>query len=94
MMINIRVWLIREEDFRCRYRVRGEHGYGGVGRVLGTTKDIAYLVLNQELHTLNGSSGSFRNGGSNTTHCDKLLVQSIEAECGRLTQKIYHEAVV
>jgi hypothetical protein len=52
----------------------------------------AYLILDQELDTLNRSSSSFRNGGSDTTHYDKVSVLSIEADSTRLTQEIYHEA--
>jgi hypothetical protein len=41
---------------------------------------LAYLILDQELDTLNGGGGSFRNSGSDTTHCDKASVQSIDGE--------------
>jgi hypothetical protein len=51
-----------------------------------------YLILDQELDTLNRCSSSFRNGGSDTTHCDKVSVSSIEADSTKLTQEIYHEA--
>jgi hypothetical protein len=29
-----------------------------------------YLILNEELHTLDGSGGGLRDCGSNTTHCE------------------------
>lgn len=32
----------------------------------------AYLILDQKLDTLDGSSSSFRDGGRDTTHCDKV----------------------
>lgn len=32
-------------------------------------RQITYLILDQELDTLNGSSGSLGDGGGNTTHC-------------------------
>jgi hypothetical protein len=31
--------------------------------------DAPYLVLDEELDTLDGSGGSLRDGGGNTTHC-------------------------
>jgi len=34
-----------------------------------------YLVLDQELDTLNRSSGSLRDGGGDTTHCDSQSVR-------------------
>ena len=39
---------------------------------LGKKKSLeveTYLILDQELDTLNGSSGSLGNGGRDTTHC-------------------------
>ena len=35
----------------------------------------AYLILNEELDTLDGGSSCFRDGGGNTTHCDALSVR-------------------
>ena len=52
----------------------------------------AYLILDQELDTLNRSGGSLGHSGSDTTHCDKVSAQSIEAGFTELTQEIYHEA--
>ena len=39
-----------------------------------------YLVLDEKLDTLNGSSGSLGDGGRDTTHCDKLLVAARKAQ--------------
>lgn len=35
-----------------------------------------YLILDQELDTLNGSSGGLRDGGRDTTHCYHESVSS------------------
>jgi hypothetical protein len=37
-----------------------------------TARRISYLVLDQKLDTLNGSGGSLRDGGGNTTHCYRV----------------------
>ena len=34
----------------------------------------AYLILNEELDTLDWGSSSFRDGGGNTTHCTNQSV--------------------
>lgn len=41
---------------------------------------LSYLVLDQELDTFDGSGGSFGDGGSDTTHCDNVLVVLIDVK--------------
>lgn len=35
---------------------------------------LSYLVLDEELDTLNGSGSGLRDGGRDTTHCYQILV--------------------
>jgi hypothetical protein len=39
-----------------------------------------YLVLDEELDTLNGGSGSLRDGGRDTTHCECTSARCSELE--------------
>lgn len=43
----------------------------GVFQEMGVGVDT-YLVLDEKLDALNGSGGSLRDGGGNTTHCRGL----------------------
>jgi hypothetical protein len=38
----------------------------------------AYLILNEELNTLDGSCSCFRDGGGNTTHYETMSVNDIQ----------------
>jgi len=41
---------------------------------------MTYLVLDEQFDTLNGGGGGLRDGGGNTTHCDKPSVTA--TSCG------------
>jgi hypothetical protein len=62
---------LRSGISRCGYPAR----LAGAAKKLLISK--TYLVLDQELDTLNGSSSGLGDGGGNTTHCYRKSVSDI-----------------